>query len=93
MFFANSDFWRWTGSQAKILEAKRVRLAHLRTRPLEELREEALEQRENAFPHRLRDAISRPDRLYVIAEIKRVLPWQDVIQTEIEPAELALAYR
>jgi|SRR5262245_13744260 len=77
---------------AQILEAKRARLARLHTRPLEELREEALGKRENAFPHLLRDAIARPDRLNIIAEIKRASPWQDVIQTEIEPAALALAY-
>ena len=81
-----------TGIQAQILEAKRARLAHLHTRPLEELREEALARRRNATPHLLRDAISQPDRLNVIAEIKRASPWPDVIQTEIEPADLALAY-
>src|SRR5262249_20863779 len=53
---------------------------------------EAMRERKNASPHLLRDAIARPDRLNVIAEIKRASPWQDVIQTEIEPAELALAY-
>jgi indole-3-glycerol phosphate synthase len=81
-----------TGIQAQILEAKRARLARLHTRPLEELREEALARRSHASPHLLRDAISQPDRLNVIAEIKRVSPWPDVIQTEIEPADLALAY-
>jgi len=81
-----------THTQAQILEAKRARLAHSRARPLEELREDALGKRENAFPHLLREAIARPDRLNIIAEIKRASPWQDVIQTEIEPAELALAY-
>lgn len=81
-----------TDIQAQILEAKRARLVHLHTRPLEELREEALGERENAFPHLLRGAIARTDRLNVIAEIKRASPWQDVTQTEIEPAELALAY-
>lgn len=69
-----------------------MRLPYLRARPLEELREEALWAREKAFPHLLRGAASRPDRLNVIAEIKRASPWQDVIQPEIEPAELALAY-
>jgi indole-3-glycerol phosphate synthase len=78
--------------QTQILEAKRARLAHLHTRPLEELREKALRERENAIHHLLRDAIARPDHLNVIAEIKRASPWQDVIQTEIEPAKLALAY-
>src|SRR5262249_46831133 len=81
-----------TDIQAQILEAKRARLAHLHARPLEELRKEALGERENAFPHLLRDAIAQPDRLNVIAEIKRASPWQAVIQAELEPAELALAY-
>lgn len=81
-----------TGIQAQILEAKQARLAHLHARPLEELREEALARRVNASPHLLRSAIAQPDRLNVIAEIKRSSPWQDVIQMEIEPADLALAY-
>ena len=82
----------FTGIQAQILEAKRVRLAHLHTRPLEELREEALARRGNAPPYLLRDALAQSDRLNVIAEIKRASPWEDVIQTEIEPADLAMAY-
>src|SRR5262245_3641225 len=81
-----------TGIQSQILESKRARLAHLRSRSLEELREEALAKRKNAFPHLLRDAIARPDHLNIIAEIKRASPWQDAIQSEIEPAELALAH-
>jgi indole-3-glycerol phosphate synthase len=81
-----------THIQEQIVEAKRARLAHLRTRPLERLREEALEERKKAFHHLLRDAITRPDRINVVAEIKRASPWEDVSQTEIEPAEQALAY-
>lgn len=80
-----------TDIQAQILEAKRARVANS-TRPLEELREEALGERENAFPHLLRNAIVRPDRLNAIAEIERASPWQDIIRPEIEPADLALAY-
>jgi indole-3-glycerol phosphate synthase len=82
----------FTDIQAQILEAKRARLAHLHTRPLEELRREALEKRAGALPHLLREALARKDRLNVIAEIKRASPWQDGIQAEIEPAELALEY-
>jgi len=81
-----------TDIRGRILEAKRLRLANLRARPLEELREEALKAREKAFPHLLRDAIARTDRLNIIAEIKRASPWQDAAQTGAEPAELALAY-
>jgi len=82
-----------TDIQAQILERKRARLAHLRARPLEELREEALKERKGASNHLLREALAREDRLNIIAEIKRASPWQDGIQTEIEPRELALAYR
>ena len=69
-----------------------MRLASLRARPLEELREEALKAREKAFPHLLRDAIARTDRLNIIAEIKRASLWQDAAQTGAEPAELSQAY-
>jgi indole-3-glycerol phosphate synthase len=78
--------------QRRILETKQLRLANLRARPLEELREEALKAREKAFPHLLRDAIARTDRLNIIAEIKRASPWQGAAQTGAEPAELSLAY-
>jgi indole-3-glycerol phosphate synthase len=77
---------------AQILEAKRAQLARLRPRTLEELREEALGKRKNAPTHLLRDAITPSDRLNIIAEIKRASPWQDDIQSEIDPAELARAY-
>jgi indole-3-glycerol phosphate synthase len=81
-----------TDTQAQIMEKKQARLAHLRARPLEELREEALKEREGASNHLLREALARQDRLNIIAEIKRASPWQDVTQAEIEPQELALAY-
>jgi indole-3-glycerol phosphate synthase len=81
-----------TDIRGRILEAKRLRLANLRARPLEELREEALKAREKALLHLLRDAIARTDRLNIIAEIKRASPWQDAAQTGAEPAELSLAY-
>jgi len=81
-----------TGIHAQILEAKRARLAHSPVRPLEELRKEALQKRKNASPRLLRQAITQPDRLSVIAEIKHASPWQNAIQADIDPAELALAY-
>ncbi|MBO0860218.1 MAG: indole-3-glycerol-phosphate synthase [Chloracidobacterium sp.] len=81
-----------TDIQERILEAKRSQSLHLQSRPLEELREEALKARESALSHRLRDTISRPDSLNIIADIKRASPWEDVIQTEIEPARRAIAY-
>src|SRR5262245_17962599 len=75
-----------------MLKSKRERLVHLVNRPLKKLREEALEERKNALNHLLRKAIAQQDRLNVIAEINRASPWQDIIQTEIDPAKLALAY-
>jgi len=81
-----------TDIHARILEAKRSRLAPLRGRPSEKLRERALRERENALPHRLRGAIARPDRLNIIADIKRASPWEADIQTGIDPVKLALAY-
>jgi indole-3-glycerol phosphate synthase len=81
-----------TDIQAQFLETKRARLAYLRARPLDELREEALNERESASNYLLRKALARQDRLNIIAEIKRASPWQGVVQSEIEPAEMALAY-
>jgi indole-3-glycerol phosphate synthase len=81
-----------TTSLSQILKSKRERLVHLVNRSLKKLREEALEERKNALPHLLRKAIAQQDRLNVIAEIKRASPWQDIIQAEIDPAELALVY-
>ncbi len=81
-----------TETQARLLEAKRARLAYLRARPLEELREEAVNERKNASNHLLREALARQDRLNIIAEIKRASPGQGVIQSGIEPAEPAQAF-
>ncbi|HEY8460161.1 MAG TPA: indole-3-glycerol-phosphate synthase TrpC, partial [Blastocatellia bacterium] len=81
-----------TETQARFLEAKRARLAYLRARPLEELREEAVNERKNASKHLLREALARQDRLNIIAEIKRASPGQGVIQSGIEPAEPAQAF-
>jgi indole-3-glycerol phosphate synthase len=81
-----------TDLQSHIPEAKRSRLIHQQTSPLEELREKALEERGSASPHLLRDVLARPDTLNVIAEIKRACPWQDVIRADFDPAALALAY-
>jgi indole-3-glycerol phosphate synthase len=83
---------RLTDIQRRILETKRMRLAHLHTRRPEELREEALVARKRGLPHQLRSAITRPNSINIIAEIKRASSNQKVIQAEIDPAELALAY-
>lgn len=76
----------------QVSKAKRARLADLHARPLEELRREGLAAREKATRNAFRAAIARSDRLHFIAEIRRVLSFQDLDRIEIEPAELALAY-
>jgi indole-3-glycerol phosphate synthase len=81
-----------TDIQAQIFETKRERLAHLPTRPPEDLRVEALEARKGKLHHSFREAIARPVGLNIIAEIKRASPNQEVFLAKIEPAELALAY-
>jgi indole-3-glycerol phosphate synthase len=78
-------------SLAQILKTKREQATCLATRPLEELREEALRTRNNATPHQFREAMLRKDRLNVIAEIKRASPWQNIVRAEMDPAEVAQA--
>jgi indole-3-glycerol phosphate synthase len=77
----------------KALRAKQSQIAQSNAQPLEELRTAARLARTGATPHALRDAISRTDRLNLIAEIKRVSFSQEPFRTEHQPAELALAYK
>ncbi len=71
------------------LAMKRERLAHLPARSLEQLRVEALEIRKHGPRHQFRAAISRPNRLNLIAEIK---PLQNVSAKQIPLAEQAMTY-
>jgi indole-3-glycerol phosphate synthase len=76
----------------QILKVRQARLTYLHFRSLEELRAEALAARNNAPPHVLHGAITRLDRLNVIAEINRASPPQRVVRAEIDPAKLALEF-
>lgn len=79
-----------------IIASKRKRLEAVRTslswRSSSDLRRAAYEMRHLARPHRLLEALQAPERINVIAEIKRASPSKGTIRDEIDPAELARAY-
>jgi indole-3-glycerol phosphate synthase len=60
---------------------------------VDSLREQALAVRKPAKRHALSDALREPDRLNVIAEIKRASPSLSTIRPDIEPGEIARTYR
>ncbi len=79
---------RLTDKQEQVEQTQPV---DVRSQPLEKLREKALLRREHAPNHLLRQSLSRQDCINIIAEIKRASPWQETIQTDLDPAKLALA--
>ncbi len=77
----------------EIIAGKRVRLARAReTRPLESLREAAVEVRKSAMPHALREALEDDERFNIIAEVKRASPSLGMIRDDAEPAVIARRY-
>jgi indole-3-glycerol phosphate synthase len=79
---------------AQILDRKRKAVAELRaSRSLEDLRERALEIRENGTRHRLLRAL-KPDlqRLNIIAEFKRRSPSLGIIRDDLSADEVACCY-
>lgn len=58
----------------------------------EHIKNEALTRRQNATPHRLREALSNKNRINIIAEIKRASPSKGIINDQIDVAEVAQNY-
>ncbi len=78
----------------KIFAAKKLRLdAAKRSVSLEQLKELAVERRASAENHRLRSALEMRDRLNIIAEFKRASPSKGVINDDLDPATVGLAYK
>jgi indole-3-glycerol phosphate synthase len=78
----------------KVVERKRSRLAEAMTdRPLDRLRAEAYERRNDALTHALRIALLNDRRINVIAEIKKASPSKGELRSdEIRAADTARAY-
>ncbi len=78
----------------KILDAKRQRLADAKKgRSIEDLRIAAMNVRRAAQPHALSAALSRKDRINIVAEFKRKSPSKGVIRDDLSAVEVARAYR
>lgn len=76
-----------------IIEAKRKRLdAAKNSTDAAALRQLALAVRSNAEPHVFRTSLQRPDRINIIAEIKRASPSKGVINDGIDVTERAREY-
>jgi indole-3-glycerol phosphate synthase len=76
-----------------ILEKKRARLETARAgRPLAEVRVAALEVRSQSGRHRLREALSRLNRINIIAEVKRASPSKGAIRGDVDPMAIARTY-
>lgn len=76
----------------EIIELKRKRLETVKAnRDFDELKRAAIEKRETAENHRLRQNLQR-DQINIIAEIKRASPSKGVINDKIDVAEIARNY-
>lgn len=79
---------------AEIIGRKRQVVARLRADPASlGLREQALDVRANAVPHRLLQTLeSKPTQRNIIAEFKRRSPSAGIIRNDLSPSEVAARY-
>jgi indole-3-glycerol phosphate synthase len=73
------------------LKKRRLEIAKAKTQ-FSDLKKNALAARERFAPHALRSALTRNDKINIIAEIKRASPSKGIINDKIDVAEAARTY-
>jgi indole-3-glycerol phosphate synthase len=76
----------------EIMGRKAERLADAkRTRPLADL-ERSLAERRRRASTRFGDMLARPDRVNIVAEVKRASPSKGVIRADLDPVDVAVSF-